>query len=315
MSHTPDRRHVVLGLTSAAALGTGSATAAPTDPAGPLTFLVVGDWGRRGTDHQRDVADAMERAAADLGSRCVLSVGDNFYPDGVANVSDPNWKLSYEDVYTGAHLQTPWYVALGNHDYHGEPQAQLDYAKTSPRWRMPSRYYKVSGAALGMPAVDLFCIDTTPMLDAFTERSVRHSGLPVDRQDTAEQLAWLDRSLAASEARWKLVFGHHTIRSGGGTHGDTPEIVARVLPILQRRGVAAYICGHDHDLQHIRRDGLDYILTGAGSQVRPVHAVEGTRFCAAVSGFTAVQVRPETLSFEFRDYTGARLYGASLTRS
>ena len=315
MSNPPVRRHVVLGLTSTAAFGAGLASAAPTDSAASLNFLVVGDWGRRGADHQRDVAMAMDRAAAELDSRFVLSVGDNFYPDGVVDASDSHWKQSYEDVYSGPHLQTPWYVALGNHDYHGEPQAQLDYARTSPRWRMPSRYYKVSGAALGLASVDLFCIDTTPMLAEFTERSVRHSGLPVDRQNTAEQLAWLDRALAASDARWKLVFGHHTLRSGGSAHGDTPEIVEKVLPILQRRGAAAYICGHDHDLQHIRRDGLDYILTGAGSQVRPVRPVEGTQFCTSISGFTAVRVGPESLSFEFRSHTGARLYGAALTRA
>ena len=67
--------------------------------------------------------------------------------------------------------------------------------------------------------------------------------------------------------------------------------------------------------KYIRRDGLDYILTGAGSQVRPVRPVEGTQFCTSISGFTAVRVGPESLSFEFRSHTGARLYGAALTRA
>jgi len=29
--------------------------------------------------------------------------------------------------------------------------------------------------------------------------------------------------------------GHHTLQSGGSVHGDTPEIVERLLPLLQRR--------------------------------------------------------------------------------
>ena len=38
---------------------------------------------------------------------------------------------------------------VGNHDYRGVPQAQIDYAKASPRWRMLSRYFKVASADIG----------------------------------------------------------------------------------------------------------------------------------------------------------------------
>ncbi len=306
--HQPDRRDIVLGLTATGAVGATPVTAA-TDPLG---FLAVGDWGRRGQSHQRDVALAMEQAAKDIGSRFVLSLGDNFYPDGVASLLDTHWKASFEDVYDGPHLQTPWYVALGNHDYHGEPQAQLNYARTSARWRMPAHYYKVSGTSLGFSGLDLFCIDSTPLMAEFSENGVEHSGRALDRQIAADQLAWLERELASSSAPWKLVFGHHTIRSGGSGHGDTPEMVEKVLPILQRHKVQAYICGHDHDLQHIVNDGLHYIVTGAGSEVRPVTAVKGTRFCASTSGFVALQLTSDELVLVFRDLHGTNLYKASI---
>ena len=84
------------------------------------------------------------------------------------------------------------------------------------------------------------------------------------------------------------MFGHHTIRSGGSGHGETPELVELVRPILERRGVQAYINGHDHDLQHISDGGVDYICCGAGSEVRPVKAVKGTKFCLSRSGFAAL---------------------------
>lgn len=42
----------------------------------------------------------------------------------------------------------------------------------------------------------------------------------------------LSRALESSEATWKIVVGHHTIRSLG-RHGDTPELVQQVLPILE----------------------------------------------------------------------------------
>ena len=106
--------------------------------------------------------------------------------------------------------------------------------------------------------------------------------------------------------------GHHTLRSGGSVHGDTPEIVERVLPLLQRHRVAAYIAGHDHDLQHIRTDGLDYLCCGAGSQVRPVKAVTGTRYFIPRSGFAHVRLSGGRMTAEFRDYTGATLYASAL---
>ena len=70
----------------------------------------------------------------------VISVGDNFYENGVASLQDPHWQQSFEHVYAAKSLQVPWYVVLGNHDYRGNVDAQLDYGKTHPRWNMPARY-------------------------------------------------------------------------------------------------------------------------------------------------------------------------------
>jgi tartrate-resistant acid phosphatase type 5 len=87
-----------------------------------------------------------------------------------------------------------------------------------------------------------------------------------------------------------------------------------IEPLLQKHRVQAYINGHDHDLQHIRRGGVDYICCGAGSEVRPVQAIEGTLFCRAQSGFAAMRSDPETLTLEFRDFSGASLYRSAIPR-
>jgi tartrate-resistant acid phosphatase type 5 len=137
----------------------------------------------------------------------------------------------------------------------------------------------------------------------------------VASQDVPAQLRWLDEQLAASTAPWKLVVGHHTLHSGGSAHGDTPEVVQLIEPLLQKHHVQAYINGHDHDLQHIRRGGVDYVCCGAGSEVRPVQAIEGTLFCAARSGFAAMRSDPDSLSMEFHDFTGARIYQARIPRT
>ncbi len=305
MPRSLDRRTLIGGLTAVTGLSLASDLSAAPDS---LSFLVVGDWGRNGNSHQRDVAIQMDRAAAEKGSRFTISVGDNFYEDGVTSTTDPLWQSSYEQVYTGAHLQTPWYVALGNHDYGGIPQAQIDYSAISPRWKMPARFFKVSGDTLGRSDLDLFIIDTSPLMTGLANRAEGRAAANVRSQDTDAQLAWLDRELGASTAKWKLVVGHHTLYSGGSTHGDTPEMIARVLPILQKHKVTAYINGHDHDLQHIERAGIAYVCTGAGSEVRPVKAVEGTKFCVSQSGFSVITVTADALQLEFRNYLGEAVY-------
>lgn len=308
----PTRRSVVAILPLVAAASALSPLSARAD-APVLNFLGVGDWGRHGGFHQRQVALQLGLAAQETNSRFVAALGDNFYENGVRSTDDPQWRTSFEDVYTAASLQTPWYPVLGNHDHRGAPQAQVDYTLRSRRWRMPSRYYKVEGATLGASHADLFFLDTTPLVE-------RHRGWSRDDEQAAngqgatDQLAWLDAALGASRAPWKLVFGHHTIYSGGSLHGNTAELVRDLKPLLERHGVQVYINGHEHDLQHIQVGAVDYVCTGAGSEVRPTGRIAGTRFSLSRSGFAVFRLSPENLELEFRDFQGASVYRTSLAR-
>jgi hypothetical protein len=47
------------------------------------------------------------------------------------------------NVYNQSALQIPWCVILGNHDYHRNPQAQIDYGNhhVDGRWNMPDHEY------------------------------------------------------------------------------------------------------------------------------------------------------------------------------
>jgi tartrate-resistant acid phosphatase type 5 len=308
------RRKVLGGMVGAAALASVPPLRA-AQVGGAVNFLVVGDWGRQGTNHQRDVAVQMGKAAAALSSRWVVSVGDNFYDDGVDSTADPQWRGCFENIYTAPSLQIPWYVALGNHDYRGSPQAQVEYTHKSARWRMPDRYFKISGGNIGAPHLDLFFIDTSPLVHKYRDDVEGKIAVNVATQDIYAQTRWLDQELGRSTASWKLVIGHHTLRSGGSKHGETVEVVELIEPLLQKHRVQAYVNGHDHDLQHIRRGGVDYVCTGAGSEVRPVQPVEGTLFCAARSGFTSLTSSAESLDLEFRDYTGATLHQSTIPRS
>ena len=98
-----------------------------------LNFVVFGDWGRQGEQDQVEVAAQMASAAKATGAKFIISVGDNFYEDGVASTDDPHWRKSFEEVYQAPSLQVPWYAILGNHDYHGNCEAQIAYSKINPR--------------------------------------------------------------------------------------------------------------------------------------------------------------------------------------
>ena len=305
------RRALLGGIATVAAI-----PALPAEAAVPaLAFLAVGDWGRDGASHQRDVAARMgERAAADRAA-FVVSVGDNFYENGVQTVHDAQWRTSFEEVYTAPSLAKPWYVALGNHDYRGVPQAQIDYTHASSRWRMPARYFVQQMRAPGDSTLDLFVIDTSPMVKRYDSSQEQNAlRLNVESQDVPAQLRWLDGALGASRADWKIVAGHHPVFSGGSGHGSTPELIADVKPLLERHGVQAYLAGHDHDLQHIVVGPVTYIQTGAGSETRPVSAIPGTRFATDRSGFTAYRIAGDRMTVDFIDHTGMVLHQAQIAR-
>ena len=303
-----DRRTLMGAMGVSLAVGPHVAAQSRDDA---ISFLAIGDWGQQGSAMQRQVAKAMGAAALDQSSRFVISAGDNFYPAGVSSPLDPHWRSSFEDVYTAPALQVPWFSALGNHDYRGDIQAQIDYSRLSSRWRMPSRYFQVEGAAFGAGFLDIFVIDTSPMVDGrnYDEMLQQLAHGRHAPHESARQLAWLDQALARSTARWKIVIGHHPVYSGG--HGDSPELVENLTPMLKARGVQLYVNGHDHSLQHIRRGDIDYVCTGSGAEAKDrLRVVEGTRHASSTPGFAAFRLDPTTLAFEFRDQTGSIVYRA-----
>jgi acid phosphatase len=270
-----------------------------------LNFIVVGDWGRKGQKDQLDVARQMGLAASQIMAPFIVSVGDNFYDFGVSSADDPQFKASFEDVYTASSLQVPWRLILGNHDYRGNCQAQIDYCQKSPRWSMPSRYYQRTEQVPGGSDVDMIYIDTNPFVAKYAHDKLM--GKEILSQDCGKQLAWIEQQLAASKAPWKIVFGHHPIYSGG-EHGDTPELVDQLLPLLSKYGVQAYICGHDHDLQHLQAGGVNMFCVGAGSTVRPVGATPQSKYSMSHPGFMAASLKPEAMDVRLIAGTGEVLY-------
>ena len=324
------RRQTIQGLGGlAAALPLSKAWA---DAGGPsLNFLAVGDWGREGDFRQRDVASRMAESAKELGARFVISVGDNFYEDGVLSVDDPAWQKSFETVYDAPSLQVPWHVTLGNHDYHGNVQAQLDYTGKSRRWRLPARWYSYQEQGPDGTTVAFFVIDTSPMIAGYYADGAKKVKVGDQKTNVGTQLAWLDKGLSQSRAHWNIVIGHHPVYSGripkevtkSGSDldraerqaGGMPDLIAQLDPILQRHRVPLYLNGHDHDLQHVLHGATHFVCTGAGSKVADHCDMNGSDFCSLESGFVACAVNRDRLRVAYRDYKDIELHVVDIPRS
>lgn len=238
----------------------------PLKADGSLSVLVVGDWGRRGTHNQSQVAFQMGLIGEKLDADFIISTGDNFYDDGLIDVHDPAFDESFSNIYTAPSLQKQWFSVLGNHDYRGDVLAQLSPTLTQKdsKWLCLRSFIVIAGI------VEFFFVDTTPFQDKyFTEEDHKYDwrGVHPREEYVSNLLKEVELALRESNAKWKIVVGHHTIRSAGH-HRDTQELVAQLLPILQANNVDMYINGHDHCLQHISSPDsvLQFLTSGAGSK-------------------------------------------------
>lgn len=279
-------------------------------------FYVLGDWGRNGFEHQKDVANAMQAAAFVLEPEFIFSTGDNFYPNGIASVNDPYWNTSYEEIYNGNLLYCPWYVALGNHDYRGNPQAQIEYSNVSQRWTMPSRYFYVDKLLEDDKTTARFVIvDTNPFEDDYYEEGKYRS--KVITQDTTAQLNWLDNVLGETNTDWTIAIGHHPFYTSGKRAGDVPYVRNHFEKVFEKHTVHAYFAGHEHDLQHQKPANIftHHFVSGAGSEVRPTGKADYTKFAESISGFMIVSLTADKMLVQVVDYMGNVLYKTDIAHA
>ncbi|CAI5466907.1 unnamed protein product [Closterium sp. Yama58-4] len=100
----------------------------------------------------------------------------------------------------------------------------------------------------------------------------------------------------------EVVGAHHPVFSYG-KHGDQPEMVERIKPLLEY-GVDVYINGHDHNMQHIKKDEspVHYFTVGGGSKAWRGDAppvAPGLRFFFPGQGFSSLEVSRNSLTVKF----------------
>lgn len=290
----------------------------------PVRFIALGDAGFANAG-QGDVARKIKEVCTQRGCDFAIYLGDNFYPAGVNSSHDTDLESKFENSFRDVKL--PFYAALGNHDNSSTPipggdghgnragdyQVEYHYRRdrVSNKFKMPARYYTVRHGDL-----QIFAMDTNAVLE---------DGAGTNDPGSSKQLGWLKDALAASTARWKIVFGHHTYVSNGA-HGNAglyrgltePQGLGGNLKTFIEQGVCGradfFLCGHDHHLEWLKPVAAcgetQFIISGAASDPRnlpnlnsppyslpPLNYVNETFFKAgstALFGFWWVEVSGDT---------------------
>jgi len=222
--------------------------AVPATPAPEIVsvnFFTFGDWGV-GNENQKAVADQTKKICAKYRCDFGLTLGDNFYYWGISSVNDNRWQTLYRDMY--GDLKVPFFAVLGNHDWLGNAQTQIEFSKKDPYWKMPANVYTIVAPESGPPLLEIFVLAS----DRFNR----------------EGEAWLKKSIEVSKAPWKILAFHHPILSNTtAREPDQKKMGPKLKPIVCKK-IDLILSGHDHIFSHLRDTtdtcGWDQVIIGTG---------------------------------------------------
>jgi predicted phosphodiesterase len=209
-----------------------------------IIFAVIGDTGT-GDEAQLSVASQMVRQREKTPFEFVIMLGDNIYEKGEEKYIKPRFEEPYRELLEAG---VKFYAALGNHDIIRGLEFQTNY----PNFNMGGRrYYNFTKGSSdnSESLLEFFALDSNEM--------------------TREQLKWLDESLGASKAGWKIAFCHHSIYSSARMHREYTKLRAQLEPLYVKHGVAAVFSGHSHCYERVKpQKGVYYFTEGASGEIK-----------------------------------------------
>jgi len=268
-----------------------------------ISFLAVGRQGY-GNPWASEVAAGMERSAAEEATHFVVLTGDNFYPSGVASVTDAQWQEKFEVLYGGPRLGTlPFYAVLGNHDHQGNAAAQLQYAREqrgSGRFRMDGfSYYRDFGRVGDRILLRMVFLDTVPMIERWGAKRAAVSFLR-------------EALVLPGDPVWRVVVGHSGVRSLTRNPFTSQLLLDDLLGVMQELEVDLVLSGNDRFQQVLDEPGepLHVSSNGGGRKLETGIAERSTEsaFVAVRPGFARVTVDAASLEVSMFDRQGNATY-------
>jgi 3',5'-cyclic AMP phosphodiesterase CpdA len=251
------RRQIVSYVTHLRGSPTSTEPFTAPVPQPALRIAVVGDVGHPGGRLRRTAA-AIDQAAGTDRYDALLLLGDNVYPAGDPDQLERTVFEPFGPLLDGG---AQLLAILGNHDVtDGHGDEQIRRLGQRGRW---------------------WSADLGPVLVV---------GLDSTEPTNPEQLAWLEKTLAASADSWRVVAVHHPPYSAG-YQGSNLTVRRTFGPIFERYGVQLVLSGHEHDYQRSRViNGVTYVVSGAATDTRRTGKDDFTAFAASWHHFVDLAV-------------------------
>ena len=246
-----------------------------------VRFAVIGDAGT-GDRAQNEVAAQIIRYHQRFPFTFAILLGDNIY--GAERPQD--FVRKFERPYKPLlDAKVEFHAALGNHD---DPNQ-----KFYKPFNLGGQRYRT-----------------------FKKANVRFFVLDSNYLDP-EQIAWLEKELAASGSDWKVAYFHHPLYT---TARRGPEIELRAVlePILQKHGVDVVFQGHEHIYERMRpQKGIQYFTAGGSAKLRSGDTRPGELTevgFASDRSFMLVEVAGDEMFFQAISRTGATVDRGTIRR-
>jgi 3',5'-cyclic AMP phosphodiesterase CpdA len=252
---------------------TAAATIALPNKEDSLKFGVLGDFGT-GEREQYQLAEQMAKLHTRFPYEMVVTVGDNLYGSERPQDFVKKFETPYKPLLDAG---VKFYASLGNHDAREQSRYKL--------FNMDGRTYYTFKAP---------------------KEDVRFFALESD-YPKPEQIAWLQKELEGSDAKWKIPYFHHPLYSSGERHGSDVTLRQTLEPLFIKFGVSVVLTGHDHFYERIKpQNGIVYFVVGSGGKLRSGN-IDRT------SGLTARGFDSD-LAFMAAEISGDEMYFNTISR-
>ena len=250
----------------ATACSSVSSGPAPVSSTNAVRFAVIGDYGS-GEAKEGEIASLIKSWNPDF----ITTVGDNNYPRGEAATIDRNigqfyheFIFPYKGAYGAGATSNRFWPIYGHRDWDN-----VGVDRAAP--------------LSGKPYHGYFTLPGNGRYYDFVEGSIHFFMLSTDRyretdgtSSSSIQAKWLQSRLAASTARWKLVYAHHAPYTSAASVAGIGGSVWMRWPYAEW-GATAVLAGYYHSYERILQDGIVYFVNG----------VSGGNY---ISGFTETPV-------------------------
>lgn len=216
--------------------------ALPNRP-GSIKFAAIGDSGR-GHRPQYEISAQMQAFREVFGYDFVVMLGDNVYDGGTPRDYREKFERPYKPLLDAG---VEFYATIGNHDHVNQPGYE-------PFHMNGRRYYTFTADA--------------SLLARLTDTDVEFFMIDTETLDRA-QIAWMDRAMARSKARWKIPVFHRPIYTSGRYATPARIYRAALERYFVRHGVRLGLSGHEHFYQRTTpQQGITYFISGGAGSLR-----------------------------------------------